>query len=367
MLLLSLKDDKKKKSDLVTDLEESRLKASTLTSELKETKDKLSEMTLELKEQKDKEKALESEVRTFEAEIKYMDANKNNTNILSDQINSLEKLKDNLEGKLELKEKKIEELLLDKELLLKEKSEILESKNEILQQIKERELELQKGDQKLDVLKEKFKQSSGELLSKTMVIDKLVKKGKSFEDLENKINILEKDLEEKNIAEKEYEEKIEVLEKNGDIFQQKQKKEKKEISSENTEVLFDMESIIEKIREMFPQGKSNIRLVIPEIDDLNKFELIDTIKKIPKKIRINIGTKIEDPDSNALVSEIKGHCQLTNYFDKKFIALNIDSSKFLIGVFTKDDIVGIYTEIMEIIDLLKPTIMEPFIRGSKIT
>ncbi len=364
MLLLSLKDDKKKKSDLLTDLEESRLNVSTLASELKEAKDKLSEITLELKGQIDKEKAIESEVRTLQAEIKYMDANKNNTNILSDQIKSLEKLKDNLEEKLELKEKKIEELLLDKESLLKEKSEILESKNEILQQIKERELELQKGDHKIVELREKFKLSSTDLLSKSMQIEKLVKKGKSFEDFENKIIILEKELEQKKMAEKEYEEKIKGLEKNEGIFQQK---EKKKISSEHTEVLFDMESIIEKIREIFPQGKSNIRLVIPEIDDLNKFELIDTIKKIPKKIRINIGTKIEDPDSNALVSDIKSHCQLTNYFDKKFIALNIDSSKFVIGVFTKDDIVGIYTEIMEIIDLFKPTIMEPFIRGSKIT
>ena len=57
---------------------------------------------------------------------------------------------------------------------------------------------------------------------------------------------------------------------------------------------------------------------------------------------------------------------LTPPVDIKFIALNVDSSKFLICFFKEDKIIGIFSDILEIIDIFKPAIMEPFIKGSKI-
>ncbi len=375
-----MKDEKKKKSVLLEELKESRLKISNLTLELNKTKEKILNIISELNEAKNKEKALISEIRNLQAEIKYMEANKKNIDILNSRIDSLEKLREELEQKLELKEKKIEELLLDKEILLKEKSEILEGKNEILQQIKERELELQEKSQRFIELRGKFKQSSSDLLSKSMQIEKLVKKDKTYEALKDKISSLENELEQKTISEKEkiteFEDKIKILEENLKVSHQKlknlgsieeQKKVMGELSTENTKVFLNMEEIIDKIKEILPQAKSNVRLVVPDINDLNKFELTKIIKKMPNKIRINIGANIEDPIGNAFVNNIKNYCQLTNYFDNKLIAVNIDSSKFLIAIFTDDNIIGIYTEILEIINILKPAIMEPFIKGIKIT
>ncbi|MFX1259899.1 MAG: hypothetical protein ACFFAN_18775, partial [Promethearchaeota archaeon] len=144
------------------------------------------------------------------------------------------------------------------------------------------------------------------------------------------------------------------------------KKKDGEISLENTRILTDIETIIEYIKIMLPQCKTNVRLVIPDIDDLNKFEITTIIKEIPNKIRLNIATKIDDPGGNEFVNEIKKYCQLTNYFERKFIALNIDSSIFLVGIFKGDNVIGIYTDILEIIELFKPAIMEPFVKGRRV-
>jgi len=253
--------------------------------------------------------------------------------ILNERIKSIEKEKRNFEQKLEIKENKIEKLLQDKETLLKEKSEVLEVKNEILQTISKQELEIQQRDQKYSELQLKFKQSSGELLSKSMQIEKLIKKVNRIESLRDS---------------------------------EKQEMEGGIISLDNTGVISNMEGIINYIKETLPQGKSSIRLVLPEIEDLNKFELTSIIKERPSKVRINIAIKIDNPDENPLVQEMKEYSQLTMYNDIKFIALNVDSSNFIIGIFRGDEVIGIYTDILELIDLFKSTIMEPFIKGRKI-
>lgn len=375
-----MKDEKKKKTDLLGELKEFKQKVTSLTSELNLSKDNILKLESGLTEAKNKESMLRSEIRNLQTEIKYLEANKKNIDILNENIQSLEKFRENLEHKLELKERKIEDLLQDKEILLKEKSEVLNGKNEILQEIKEKELELQEKGQDFAKLREKYKQSSSDLLGKSMQIEKLVKKDKIIEEFENKISSLENKLEQKISSEtervNEFEEKISDLEEELKISYENlkslehSKEQMKPLdagSSEDTKILLSMDAIIEKIRVVLPQAKSNIRLVMPEIDDLKKYELIKLIKKMPNKIRINIGSNIEDPLNNAFVNELKNYCQLTNYFDKKLIALNVDASKLLIAVLTGKKVVGIYTEVLEVIDLLKPAIMEPFIKGIKLT
>ena len=371
-----LNDDKKK--------QRSNQKKSELLVELSKCDDMISELKINLKNSQDKETLLNSEIRNLQSEIKYLEANKKNVELLNENIESFEKTIKDLEIKLELKEEKIEELLKDKESLLNEKSEILESKNSILQKLKEIELEVQQKDQKIIELREKFKQSSSDLLSKSMQIDKLVKKDKNMGDLEETIQKLEGDLERMELSEeekvKQYEEKIwnlkSELEQSHKVIEELENaaKEEKKIadetiaeSIESTKIVSNLDAIINLIKNLLPQGKSNIRLILPEIDDLNKFELIDIIKKLPTKVRINICAKIDDPTGDVFVADLKNYSQLTDYSDKKFLALNVDSSKFLLCLFVGDNkILGIYTEELEFINLFKPALMEPFIRGTKL-
>ena len=329
--MLNLTDEKKKKTELFQNLMKQK------NSELDEAKERISEVTKELNGYKNKETELNGKIQKLQAEIEILKAKAKNLDILNERIDSLENEKSNLNKKLELKEKKIEELLQDKETLLKEKSDILESKNEILKNVKEKELELQEKEQKLEDLKEKFKKSSSDLLSIRMEIDKLRKKDKSLK--------IQNDL------------------------QKSQYRKEKELEKEftgGTRVISSMEDLFKIIKEVLPQAKSSIRLVVPDIQDINKFNLIDTIKEIPNKVRLNLAAKIDDPLGDDLARELRNYCQLTNYFEKRTIALFVDSSIILIGIFKGMNVIGIYSELLEIIEILKPAIMEPFIKGIKI-
>jgi len=338
-------------------LMEANKKISSLMDELNEAKEKISDAMTKYNEAKNKEIMLSGEVRSLQAELKAQQANLKNVEILNDRIEYLEKDRKNLEEQLEKLDKKVNELYQDKENLLSEKSEILESKNEILQQITDKELEIQQKDQSLGELRDKFKKSSGDLLSKTMEIDKLVKKLKSLEDLEKNGSSVNEKLE--NLR-KENEKLKEDLSKAQELLGEKEGELKE------TMVIRNFDILMEQIKKILPQGKSTIRLVLPDIHDIEKHDLTDTIKNMPGNVILNIAANIEDPFQDTFVKEIKNHCQLTNYNARKFIAINVDSSQFLIGIFKDDNVIGIYTEVSDFIDLFKQAIMEPFIKGRKL-
>ena len=297
-------------------------------------KKKKPDLIAEINELKHKETELNSEIQRLQTEVKFMESAKEN----------FEKEKKNLEDKLDSKEKKVEELF-------QEKAVILESKNDILLQIKDKELQLQEKDQKIGDLREKFKKSSSELLTKSMQIDKLVRKDKEVIESE-KI--------------KEFEEKIKELEKELENTYHEQKAEIEKSAEGSTRIISNMDDIAKLLKKVLPQAKSTIRLVMPNIQDLSDYDLINLIQEIPNKVRLNIAAEISEPDRNFIVSELRNFCQITDYSEKKIIALNIDSSKCLIGIFRGDKVISLYSEILEIIEMLNPIIMEPFIRGRRV-
>ena len=133
-----------------------------------------------------------------------------------------------------------------------------------------------------------------------------------------------------------------------------------------TMVINNLDTIMDQIKRILPHGRSTIRLVLPDIHDIEKYGLTEIIKTIPGNVILNVAANVEDPYQDTLVKEIKNYCQLTTYSDRKFIAINVDSSQFLIGIFKGDIVAGIYTEVSDFIDLFKQAIMEPFIKGRKL-
>ena len=318
-------------------------------------KKKKPELIAEINEYKNREMELKTEIQRLQTEINFMQTSResleNEKKSLAEKLETKER---KIEELIQDKERKIEELFQDKETLLKEKSVIAESKTDILEQVKEKELLLQQKDQKITELREKFKKSSSDLLSKSMQIEKLIKKDKG----EAGVLGLEKV--------KEFEEKIKELEKELENTYHEQKEEIERSAEGNTRIISNIEDIVLLLKKVLPQAKSTVRLVMPDIQDLSDYGLIDLIKEIPDKVRLNIATEISDPARNIIVSELRNCCQLTNYSDKKIIALNVDSSKCLIGIFSGEKLVSIYSEMLEIIETLNPAIMEPFVRGRRV-
>ena len=177
-----------------------------------------------------------------------------NVEILNDRINYLEKDRKNSEEQLNKFEQKVNQLYQDKENLLNEKSKILEEKNEILQQVTDKELELQQKDQTIADLRAKFKQSSGDLLSKTMEIDKLVKRLKAMDGLEQQ---------ESSKSEEVKTLKAEIEKLKEELAKAEQAVGKGEIKE--TMVIHNFETILEQIKTILPEGRSTIRLVFRDI------------------------------------------------------------------------------------------------------
>ncbi len=370
-------------------LQEANQKISNLMTQLNETKEKVSDLMSERNDLKNKELMYSGEIRSLQAEMKYLEANKKNIDILNDRINYLEKERknseaqiNNLEQKIDQKEKKIEDLSKDKEKLLQEKSEILEAKNEIIQKITEKELELKQKETALADLRDKYKKSNSDLLSKTMEIDKLLRAAKGVEEngkklkneaekakndeskikeLETKIATLEKSLEEKGQGASN-----QLNEITAKLNEAEKKLSEKASGSENTGVFFNLDGILDFMKKSIPQGKSTVRIIVPSIQDLTKYKLVEALQQLPNNIVVNIAGSISDPFGDPLVRELKSKFQLTHFNDCKIIALNIDSVKCLIGLQKDNKIIGIYSNISEIIELFKPAIMEPFIRGRKL-
>ncbi len=374
-------------------LQEANEKISDLIAQLKD-------LTSERDDLKNKEIMYSGEIRSLQAEMKYLEANKKNIDILNDRINFLEKDRknsetqiNNLEQKLEQKEKKVEDLSNDKEKLLQGKSEILEAKNEIIQKITEKELELQQKETALADFRDKYKKSNSDLLSKTMEIDKLLKGAKGSEEIEKKLKIeveKVKDLESKLKSKesdnetkiKGLEGKISELEKSlankgqgasdklneitAKLIEAEKKLTEKTSGTENTGVLFNLEGILEYMKNGILQGKNTVRIIVPSIQDLTKYNLLEVVQQLPSNIVVNIAGSISDPFGNPLVRDLKSRFQLTNFNDCKMFALNVDSLKCLIGLQKENKIIGIFTNLPEIIELFKPAIMEPFIRGRKL-
>ncbi|TFG10180.1 MAG: hypothetical protein EU535_08470 [Promethearchaeota archaeon] len=219
-------------------------------------------------------------------------------------------------------------------------------------------------------MREKFKQSSGDLLSKSMEIDKLLKKIDAMVKNQNTLESNGQDVEAKNQEIEGLKEKINQLEQkqqeSQEIIKGYETQVKQETSLKETDVISSIEKAISQVKQILPEGRSTIRLVLPEIEDLKKYDLLDVLKQIPGNVIINIATKIGDPFGDPFVRDVKNFCQLTNYSDKQFIAVNIDSSKFLIGLIKGDAIDAVYTEVSEFVDIFKQAIMEPFVKGKRV-
>ena len=71
-----MKDEKKKKTDLLEELNELKLKVTSLNSEQNLSKDTILNLESELTEAKNNENMLSSEIRNLQTEIKYVEANK---------------------------------------------------------------------------------------------------------------------------------------------------------------------------------------------------------------------------------------------------------------------------------------------------
>ena len=314
-----------------------------------ELKEQISDMKFKVNETQNDNIKILSDLKAQVAETKLLEMKVKNNEILEERIHNLSTEKKSLKTQLLESRTRNENLLKERETLLKEKAQISESKNEILQKISELQLEIKEKDLKFADLQSKFKEISSQNLTIEMDLDKSNKK---IETLENEKLELAKKIEELEIT-------LDVIDE-GEVFSTQGQ------VIEGTGIIINTSSLTDFFRNNIRTAKSNIRIVLPDIHDIERFSLIEDLHELPKNVTVSIAAKIDDVYSDDFVRELKKNYQLINYEGENVFALNIDSAKIGIGTTSEKGTLGIYTDSMALIDLFKSTIMAPFLRGRKV-
>jgi myosin heavy subunit len=314
-----------------------------------ELKEQISDMKFKVNETQNDNIKIMSDLKAQLAETKLLEMKVKNNEILEERIHKLSAEKKSLETQLLESRTRNEDMLKERETILKEKAQISESKNEILQKISELQLEIKENDLKFADLQSKFKEISSQNLTIEMDLDKSNKK---IETLENEKLELAKKIEELEIT-------LDVIDE-GEVFSTQGQ------VIEGTGIIINTSSLMDFFRNNIRTAKSNIRIVLPDIHDIERFNLIEDLHELPKNVTVSIAAKIDDIYSDDFVRELKKNFQLINYEGENIFALNIDSAKIGIGTTNERSTLGIYTDSMALIDLFKSTIMAPFLRGRKV-
>jgi len=345
---------------------ENELEIKNLQKELKEKEglifhlnDKISQLKSELNETKIAKIKFEGDLKAINSEMKLMEIKIKNTEEMEEKVKSLSLEQMKLKQQLSEYRQKNEYLLKDREDLLNEKAQILEEKNESLQEYANLKLKMQEREVKIANLKAKFNKALSQILIKQMDFEKNLNNQKELEEtrtliFEELVNYKQKVAELQKIIRKDHEENqiVEFIQ---------------DISLQGTGIISDISTMENYFKNHIKTTKRNIRLVIPNIRDLERYGLLEILNNLPENVNVWVAGKIDEQADNEFIQEIRKRYQIINYSNEGIFALNIDSSTISIGITRHKKTIGIFTDSIDLINLFKPTIMEPFIRGRKVS
>jgi len=345
---------------------ENELEIKNLQKELKEREDliiqlneKISQLKSELNETKISKVKFEGDLKAINSEMKLMEIKVKNTEVMEERVKNLSREQMKLEQQLSEYRQKNEYLLKDRETILNEKAQILEKKNEILQENANLKLKMQEREVKIADLKAKFNRALSQILIKQMDFEKNLNNQKELEEtrtliFEELVNYKQKVAELQQIIRLDHEEtqKVEF---------------KQDIDIQGTGIISDISAMENYFKNHIKNTKRNIRLVLPNIRDLERYGLLEILNELPENVNVWVAGKIDEQADNKFIQEIRKRYQIINYSNEGIFALNIDSATITIGITRDEKTIGIFTDSIDLINIFKPTIMEPFIRGRKVS
>lgn len=345
---------------------ENELEIKNLQKELKEKEgfiihlnEKISQLKSELNETKIAKVKFEGDLKAINSEMKLMEIKIKNTEEMEEKVKSLSLEQMKLKQQLSEYRQKNEYLLKDREDLLNEKAQILEEKNESLQEYANLKLKMQEREVKIANLKAKFNKALSQILIKQMDFEKNLNNQKELEEtrtliFEELVNYKQKVAELQKIIRKDHEE-TQIVE-----FKQ-------DINFQGTGIISDISAMENYFKNHIENTKRNIRLVLPNIRDLERYGLLEILNNLHENVNVWVAGKIDEQADNEFIQEIRKRYQIINYSNEGIFALNIDSATISIGITRHKKTIGIFTDSIDLINLFKPTIMEPFIRGRKVS
>ena len=277
----------------------------------------------------------------------------------------------------------------------KEKFEFMEKLNsekmEMIEKIGNLEKTIQADEQKIAKLREKSKNAEDGLLGSSMEIEKLqetiaklnaqiqennpeapIKEGATEESRPNKEVGSKQD--KKKISELEayiadLTSKIDELKNVAPGEAQNSGETEEDVFGKGTGIYKSVSALTTHFKFKIGNAQRLIRLMVPSIGDLNRYNLMESLNGLTGSVLRNIACDIDvgsDPD---LLDQLKqSGYKITDYKGGNVFALGIDSSDAALAVYDSaaDTITGVYSNNEELTKLLSQAIMGCFVKGTKV-
>ncbi len=232
------------------------------------------------------------------------------------------------------------------------------------EQIKTLENSLQIKDEKAETLEKTIKLKEEEISKlKSSALDPNVVKAK-----DEKIKELEKEIELLNGELTKADEDLESLELENEKLRtaKSSSTDAKIVDFTNTQI--SKSEILEKMREIIQNAKSNVAIVVPSIEDLQELYLYETKTSTSMKIACSINLAIDEHSELLDEFESFDNINLRNYVRKDRYALVRDGEELLISITgnSENNHLTFHTKDSKHIRLLTSLITESWIQSRKV-
>jgi hypothetical protein len=163
----------------------------------------------------------------------------------------------------------------------------------------------------------------------------------------------------RDLKAKELEEKMQRL--------QEMEEKVAKVAGGTTGIVIEFDKTIEYFRQHIREANRSLRLVVPDVGFLNRYDLTQEIEKLPTNVVINIACAFDQTKDFTLIDSWKErNIKLTSYPDKNLLCISTNSNDVCLAFIEGTTISGFYTNIQNLVLIFNQAIMHPFIVGAKI-
>ena len=162
--------------------------------------------------------------------------------------------------------------------------------------------------------------------------------------------------------------KIEQFEK-GEISDIAAEDFAKDLLSKKTGTFNNIAAFMLFLKTKLEDVKRTIRIILPDLTDIEKYEIKNKFLALPKNILKNLACTVDTEKNNKLLEMLKErNFRITDYRGVKLFALTVDNLTAALAVYDKknETLTGVFSNDQELVRLLSQSIISPFIKGIKL-
>ncbi len=162
--------------------------------------------------------------------------------------------------------------------------------------------------------------------------------------------------------------KIEQFEK-GEISEIDAEDFAKDLLSKKTGTFNNIAAFMLFLKTKLENVKRTIRIILPDLADIDKYEIKNKFLGLPKNILKNLACTVDTEKDDKLLAMLKErNFRITDYRGVKLFALTVDNLTAALAVYDKknESLTGVFSNDQELVRLLSQSIISPFIKGIKL-